>query len=278
MLSMLKLLSTLILLTSVLNADIDENKILKFEKARLSKNPNITIESVNIAMKKELDQKGWYGIVFDVVAQLDAKTVKAKDILFTNGQTATPELYNIKTGKSYKDYMKPKLTEKYYDDEHLIAGNKDAKHKIVLFSDPLCPHCIEYSPELIKDVKKNPKQFALYYYHFPLLGLHPDSDVITKAMHVASQMGIKDVVYKTYTGNFYDYLTEHKNSDKKVLEVFNKIMKTNITLDQINSKDVKKSIEHDIFMGEEAMVQGTPTVFFDGVYDKSRYKYDRIKK
>ncbi len=277
MLSMLKLLSTLILLTSILNADINEDKILKFEKTRLAKNPQITIKSVDIAMKKKLDQEGWYGVVFNVVAQLQGKTVKAKDTLFTNGKITTPELYNIKTGKSYKDVMKPKLTQKYYNDEHLIAGNKNAKHKIVLFSDPLCPFCIEYSPELIKDVKNNPNKFALYYYHFPLLGLHPDSNIITKAMLVASKMGIKDVTYKTYTADFYKYLTEHKNSDEKVLKIFNKVMKTNITMDQINSKDIQKSIEHDIFMGEEAMVQGTPTVFFDGVYDKSRYKYDRIK-
>jgi thiol-disulfide isomerase/thioredoxin len=264
-------------LTSILNASIDDKKILEYEKNRLAKNPQITIESVKIAMKKELDQEGWYGIVFDVVAKLDGKTVKAKDIVFTNGEMISNELFNIKTKKSYKDFMKPKLTQKYYNDEHLIAGNKDAKHKIVLFSDPLCPFCIEYAPELIKDVQKNPNKFALYYYHFPLLSLHPDSNVITKAMHIASQMGIKDVTLKTYQGNFYKDLKGLKNSDEKVLKTFNKIMKTNIKIDQINSKEVKKAIEYDIFMGEEAMVQGTPTVFFDGVYDKTRYKYDRIK-
>jgi protein-disulfide isomerase len=264
-------------LTSVLNASIDENKITQFEKNRLSKNPQVKIESVKIAIKKELDQKGWYGIVFDVVAKIDKKTVKAKDIIFTDGKIIATELYNVKTKKSYNDFMKPKLTQKYYNDEHLIAGNKNAKYKIVLFSDPLCPFCIEYTPELINDVKKDPSKFALYYYHFPLLSLHPDSNIIVKAMHIASQMGIKDVTLKTYTADFYKDLKGRKNSDEKVLKVFNKIMKTNITMDQINSNEVKKAIEHDIFLGEEAMVQGTPTVFFDGVYDKTRYKYDRIK-
>ncbi|MEA1915331.1 MAG: DsbA family protein [Campylobacterota bacterium] len=275
---MLKLLSILILSTSILNADALEESALKFEKNRLAQNPQITIKSVDIAIKKPVGNDGWYGIVFDIVADLQGKTVKAKDTVFTNGSMATPDLFNIKNGQSYKDTLKPTLTQNYYSDEHLIAGNKDAKHKIVIFSDPLCPFCIEYVSEVIRDVKKNPSLYALYYYHFPLLSLHPDANVITKAMHVANSMGMKDVTLRTYEGAFHNYLKEHKNSDDKVLEAFNKVMNSNITLAQINKADVLEHIAKDVFLGEEVMVQGTPTVFFDGQYDKSRYKYDRVKK
>ncbi len=275
---MLKLLSIFILSTSTLSADTLEENALKFEKERLSKNPQLKLTSVEIAIKKEIGKEGWYGIVFDIVAQIQGKTVKAKDTIFTNGKLVSPDLFNMKNGQSYKDMMKPTLSADYYSEDHLIAGNKNAKHKIVIFSDPLCPFCIEYVPEVIKDVKKDPAQFALYYYHFPLMSLHPDANVITKAMTIASQMGIKDVTLKTYEGEFHKYLKERKNSDEKVLEAFNKIMKTNIILAQINDKEVQKHISKDVFMGEEMMVQGTPTVFFDGQYDKSRYKYDRVKK
>jgi protein-disulfide isomerase len=34
------------------------------------------------------------------------------------------------------------LDEKYYTDERLIAGSKNAKDKVAVFSDPLCVACL----------------------------------------------------------------------------------------------------------------------------------------
>ena len=59
----------------------------------------------------------------------------------------------IKNGKSLKDLLTPNLTEKYHDDAKLIAGNQNAKDKL-FFSDPLCPFCRDYVPDVIKYVKK----------------------------------------------------------------------------------------------------------------------------
>jgi len=71
-----------------------------------------------------------------------------------------------------KSQLKPDLDPNIYDDKHLIAGDKDAKHKLVVFSDPQCPFCKEIVPNMYKIVKEYPKRFALYYYHMPLLRLH----------------------------------------------------------------------------------------------------------
>ena len=80
----------------------------------------------------------------------------------------------MKTGKSMKDSVNPNLNEKYYDKSKLIAGNPNAKDKIVLFSDPLCPFCIDFAPDVINYVNKNSNKIALYYYSFPLSS-HPAS-------------------------------------------------------------------------------------------------------
>ena len=274
---MLKSLSILIILVSSIfaNAQIDK-KALDYAKKKFSTNDRVQIKEISIGMKKEFEE-GWYGYILEIGAQVDGRNVRAKDVIFTNGTLVSSELINISNNNSYKDIMKPLLSEKYYNPKHLIAGNANAKHKIVVFSDPLCPFCIEYVPELIKDVKKNPNTFALYYYHFPLLRLHPDANVITKAMHIATTQGVKDVTLKTYTAQFYEHLKANKNPDQAVLNVFNNALGTKITLAQINDPMVHKAISYDVMMGEEAMVEGTPTVFFDGAYDKSRYQYDRIK-
>lgn len=274
---MLRSLSILIILVSSVfsNEQIDK-KALDYAKKKFSANERVQIKEISVGMKKELED-GWYGYILEINAQFDGKNVRAKDVIFTNGTLVSSELINMKDNNSYKDIMKPLLSEKYYNPKHLIAGNANAKHKIVVFSDPLCPFCIEYVPELIKDVKKNPQKFALYYYHFPLLRLHPDANVITKAMHIATTQGVKDVTLKTYTAEFYKHLKANKNPDQAVLNAFNNALGTKITLAQINDPMVHKAISYDVMMGEEAMVEGTPTVFFDGMYDKTRYQYDRIK-
>jgi phosphate transport system protein len=58
--------------------------------------------------------------------------------------------------------MYPKIGKQYYKEEYLIAGDREAKHKLLVFSDPLCPNCTTVLPELIKDANKNPKILALY--------------------------------------------------------------------------------------------------------------------
>ena len=125
--------------------------------------------------------------------------------LFSNGEFVAPELIDLKTGNSLKLLLQPKLSDNFYSPNHLIEGNKDAENKIVIFSDPLCPFCIDYVPEVIKHVKKNKEEIALYYYHFPLSKIHPAADTLVKAMDVAKKKGIKDVELKVYETDWETY-------------------------------------------------------------------------
>ncbi len=59
--------------------------------------------------------------------------------------------------------MVPNITDKYYQKTKLVAGSEKAKDKIVIFSDPLCPLCPHYVPQVIEFVNKNPDNIALYY-------------------------------------------------------------------------------------------------------------------
>ena len=150
----LRVLFATLLLNSFLNAASLEEKVLEFEENRFSKNPRIEVIDVSIFMKKELALKDWYGFIVNVEAKMAGKQIKAKDIVFTNGKVVSSELFDLKTGASLKDFMVPDLTEKYYDKSKLIAGNHNAKDNIVVFSDPLCPFCMDYVPDVIKHVKK----------------------------------------------------------------------------------------------------------------------------
>ena len=270
-----KLLSISILLTASLYAD--DNTIVEFEKKRISQNPNVQIKDAKINTKKELPLAGWYGYILDVEANVQGKSINAKDILFSDGKYISLDLYDATNGKSLKDLVTPNLSDKYHDDAKLIAGNKNAKDKIVIFSDPLCPFCRDYVPDVIKYVKKNSDNIALYYYNFPLQ-IHPAATPLSKLIEIAKHKGVKDAELKAYETNWEPYFDEKTTDEKKILEAFNKEFKTSIKIEELSSKDVSTVIEKDLAMGDEVMVAGTPTIFVNKVKDSSKQKYETLGK
>lgn len=272
-----KLLSTTLLLSVSLYANNDDS-VIQFEKNRVSQNPNVTIKEVSINTKKEIPLAGWNGYILDVKVNVQGKDVNAKDILFSDGKYISLDLIDSETGKSLKDLVTPNLTDNYHDKTKLIAGNHNAKDKIVIFSDPLCPYCIDYVPEVIKHVQKNSDSIALYYYHFPLLTVHPAAGTLVKLIDIAKHKGIKDVELKTYQIDWEKHFDVKSTDEKVILEAFNKEFKTDIKLDELAKAEIAKTIDSDISMGEDVMVQGTPTIFINGVKDATREKYETLGK
>jgi len=279
MLSITKVLmmGTLLVSSSMFANSIDD-KVIKFEKNRFSKNKRIEIKNVSINTKKELSIEGWSGYIIDIDAVMAGNPIKAKDIVFSNGKTIAPELFDINSGASLKDMMTPTLDSKYHDKSKLIFGNHNAKDKIVVFSDPLCPFCMDYMPDVINHVKKNSKDIALYYYHFPLVQLHPAAKTLVRLMNVAKEKGIKDIELKVYKIDWDKHFSEKEKDPKKIIDGFNKEFNTSITFADINNKKMNDEILHDIKMGEEVMVQGTPTIFINGEKDKTKLKYETLGK
>lgn len=271
-----KILSLSVILSASLFAN--DSTVVDFEKKRVAQNPNVKVKDVKVNTKKDLPLAGWNGYILDVEAIVQEKSLKVKDILFSNGDYIALDLIDAKTGKSLKDLVTPNLTSNYYDKTKLIAGNHNAKDKIVVFSDPLCPFCMEYIPEVINYVNKNSDSIALYYYAFPLVQIHPASEALSKIIEVAKNKGVKDIELKAYKTDWETYFSPKENDEKKILEAFNKGLKTNIKLEEIASKDINEKLSKDMSMGEEVMVTGTPTIFVNGVKDTTRELYKTLGK
>ena len=271
-----KILSISILIASSLYASNDES-IVDFEKKRISQNPNVEVKSIKINTKKELPLNGWSGYILDVEANVQGKSINAKDILFSDGKYISLELIDSETGKSLKDLVTPNLTDNFHDKSKLIAGNHNAKDKIVIFSDPLCPFCKDYVPDVIKYVNKNKDSIALYYYNFPL-SIHPAATPLSKLIEVAKHKGVKDVELRAYEIDWEPYFDVKTTDEKKILEAFNKEFKINIKVEEISTNEIKALIEKDITMGEEVMVAGTPTIFVNKVKDSTKLKYETLGK
>lgn len=276
MLLMLKLLATTLLLSSTLFASSQNKSVEKFLEESFKSNPNIISLKVNVVDKVAIEElKGWDAVIVKidatVKAQPENKVVKQKMIWFTNGTIITKELTDINTGSDLKDLVAPSFKDEYYKKENLIYGNADAKHKVVIFSDPLCPFCRDFVPKAIEEMKKEPSKFAIYYFHFPLVSLHPAALELSLAAIAAELKGNKDVVL-----NLYKVEIDPKERDiNKILAAFNKEMKTDIKESDLKSTAVMNQFTHDAEMAEEMMVQGTPTLFFDGKMDKTKKKYQK---
>jgi len=277
---LLKLSLTSLMLSSALfaNADVDK-KVLAFEKERLSQNPAITLQNIEISTKESLSLKGWYGYVLSIQADVKNRgPVSVNNMVFSNGEAFTMELLDMNTKKSFKDVLVPKVTSAYYKKDHLIAGNVNAKNKVVVFSDPVCPACQQALPSIIEASNNKDNDIALYYYHFPLLSIHPAADTVSKAMIVAKQKGVKDIEEKVYDADFSKYFTVQTTDSKIILDGFNKTLNTKITQAEIEKTTVLDELKEDVKMGEDVMVPGTPTIFVNGINDRTRELFQALTK
>ncbi len=272
---MLRLLSVSVA-AAVFSFAATDTQIKKFVKRGLSKNPAIKVESVEIVDKQLLENpKGWeaYFIKFELKLKRGGKTldISENDIIFVKDNFISPDFIDVRTNRSIKHYLSPKVKDYFYDDEHLLFGSKNAKHKILVFSDPNCPFCKDIVPDILEAAKKHPDIFAVYYYHLPLVQLHPGSLALCKAMIVLQKEGKKELLKKIYE---IDFNYEEKD-EKKVLQELNKKLGTNLTIEDINQKWVKEHLKQDMQRAEELLVKGTPTVFLDGKKDPSKEEYQK---
>lgn len=273
---MLKLLAITLTLSSLLRADASSAAVEKFLKDTFSANPNI--KSINVKVTSVTEVKGYedwnaYYVELDAMLKKEKRQVVQKMVWFSDGKVVTKELFDLNSGKNMIDLVSLPFKNEYYKKENLIYGNPNAKHKVVIFSDPLCPFCRTFVPEAVEYMRKEPNKFAIYYYHFPLDSLHPAAVELVKAAIALELKGRKDVVLDLYKVN----VDPKEKNNEVILKEFNKVMNSNIKMFELMSKEVSEHFKNDLEVADALMVNGTPTMFFDGNIDKTKSKYKEAK-
>ncbi len=274
---MSKLLTSTLIASTVLSANtVPDNKtLLKYVKRNIVKNPQVKLDGVTIIEKKtHKDLPGWTILLTTMDLTFQKKKIHAPEMMFIKDGLITGHLVNQKTGNDYRNEIKPTVPQSMYNSKHLLFGNKDAKHKILIFSDPQCPFCQEVVPEIFKAAKAHPETMAVYYYHLPLLRIHPVSGILTKIMHIAQEQGKLDVVEKMYSLK----IDPRETNMKKVLAAVKKYTGFSVTDAQVNDKKVSAALKADEDAAGKMMVSGTPTVYIDGEWDKMRNGYKKLIK
>ena len=136
--------------------------------------------------------------------------------------------------QSLKDSIVPNLTDKYYTKANFIAEMK-SKNKVVLFSDPLCPFCMDYIPTVIAEVNKNKEYCSI------LLCISSNSNSSSfssfiKIIDIAHKKGVADIITKAYTADWSKYFDEKATDEAKILEAFNKEFGTDIKIEELSKK------------------------------------------
>jgi protein-disulfide isomerase len=265
------------LIAATLIAQAAEFDLEKFVKHTLVQNPRIKVEKVTPIAEEALPGRpDWKAYMFTMDLQLGKKKQQVPEMVFVNTKEnlAAMSLIDMKTGQDLRNSIKPKMPASFYDKKHLVAGNPDAPNKIVVFSDPRCPFCIGYVPGLLKDVRAHPDKMALYYYHMPLLRLHPVSDTLTKVMEHLQSQGKADEAMKLYKLKIDPRLKD----EKKILTEVQKQLGITVTPEEINKPEIKAAVKADMDKAASMMVRGTPTVYYNGQYDPSRSAYKKDLK
>jgi len=137
-------------------------------------------------------------------------------------------------------------------------GPEKAKITLVEFSDFQCPYCAVAAPVLTALLKAYPDQVKLIFKQYPL-EIHDQALLAAAAALAAKQQN------KFWEMHDAMFANRHNLSREQLL-----VMAKGIGLDMakfqadLDSPAIKKAVEQDVHDGDEARVEGTPTLFING--------------
>ncbi|MBF0457354.1 MAG: DsbC family protein [Nitrospirae bacterium] len=209
------------------------HKLEKQEASEIVKelNPGLAVEDVQLSPSKGL---------WEIVVKSKAEPKGEKVILyldFSKGNMFIGKLIKLKTKENLTEKRNMELNKVDYSaipiKDALFLGDKNAKHKVIVFTDPDCPYCKKLHDEIKKVIAKR-QDIAFYILLYPITKLHPDSLKKSKAVMCAKSLQLLDDAF-----------------DKKPLP---------------EPSCSAKSVDENIRIAEGLGLTGTPAIVFpDGV-------------
>lgn len=137
-------------------------------------------------------------------------------------------------------------------------GPVNAKVKIVVFSDYLCPYCKNLHETLNQIVAKYPNDVALYHRTFII---HQGAVIMAKAAEAANKQGKFEVADNAIFGSY-------NKGDQETMDAMAKSIGLDVAQfdKDLNSSDIQKIIDKDNADAAALNLGGTPSVFLDGTY------------
>jgi len=152
-----------------------------------------------------------------------------------------------------------------------VTGPADAAVTIVEFSDFQCPYCIQAVPELEALLKVYPTQVKLIFKQFPL-EIHSDAYRAATAALGAQKQGRFWEMHYALFGHHQDLSMASILNIAKDL----KLDETRLRAD-MDSKEIREIVSKDLRDGNNAGVEGTPTIFINGQRYNGRIELPNLR-
>ena len=152
-----------------------------------------------------------------------------------------------------------------------VAGPADAAVTIIEFSDFQCPYCIQAVPELEALLKVYPKQVKLIFKEFPL-EIHSNAYRAATAALAAQKQGKFWEMHYALFGHHRDLSLASIVNMAKELNLDEARLRTDM-----ESKETHDIVNKDLQDGNNAGVEGTPTIFINGQRYNGRIELPNLR-
>ena len=270
-----------LLITSFMQLNaMSDSSIKAYMKRYVEKKMNAKVMHVDIISSYPIKNgKGWsaYFLSMRVKAKIGKSTQEAivPQTVFVKGDRITLKLMKKSGGKviNYAKILKPKVPDDAYDDAHFLLGSKNAPHKILFFSDPMCPFCKKKVIDIVNIVEKNPKIYGLYYYHLPLTNVHPGAEIISRAMLIFQKKGDINKMLKLYRL----FIEPTETDVNKILHAIKLKTGIQLTKAQLEAPEITEALRVDMAMRRRLQVTGTPTIFIESGIEQEKSLKNMLK-
>lgn len=161
-------------------------------------------------------------------------------------------------------------------DDDFQIGPKDAKVRIIEFSDFQCPFCKAFQPTVEKLLKEYQGKVLYAYKHFPL-NFHLQSESASLAAECANEQG----KFIDYGDKLFQLQNEWQNTkDTQKFKTY--ALQLGLNGPQFNKclddKKYQSKIDRGKSEGGSFGVSGTPSTFINGQFKNGAVSYEELKK
>lgn len=148
-----------------------------------------------------------------------------------------------------------------------VGGQVNAPSVLRIFSDFQCPYCKQMWDASMQTWETNPAQFRTFHYQFPLTQIHPNAFAAAEASECASAQGkfwpFADALFAQYSS----WIKVRTADVPAQFSAYAKTTGLNVPAFTtcLSQHTFKASVEAQQKAGMAVMVQGTPTVYLNGV-------------
>jgi protein-disulfide isomerase len=144
-----------------------------------------------------------------------------------------------------------------------VRGAEDAPITLVEYGDYQCPTCGHYHPIIMELLSRYQGKLKLEYHHFPLIQIHPNAMLASKAAESAGDQGkfweMHDLLYARQ-----QEWSPSPNAEAVFLQYASLLgLDTNAFMRSIRSPETEQRVLADVRAGS-SIVEGTPTFALNG--------------